>query len=86
MQHTILPSPTQEYPAKNSPDRRSRARSVLPARTCCLAPEGVFAVRLFKDSFWLFAIACILAISLSGQETTGTISGVVYGSQRRFTG
>src|SRR5690349_9043605 len=42
-----------------------------------LRRKGVFAMRLFQNLLWLFAIACSLAMSLVGQETTGVISGVV---------
>ena len=67
----------QEDPAKYSPGKRSHVRCVLLARTVLPGAGGVFAVRLFKNSLWLFAIACTVALSLPGQETTGTITGVV---------
>jgi hypothetical protein len=42
-----------------------------------MAPGGVLAVRLLNASLWLIAIVLVLAVSLPGQETTGTITGVV---------
>src|SRR5215469_15025844 len=78
MQHTIL----SKLDATKSGDlvrreKRNRVRSVLYPRTVLPGAGGLFAVCLYKRFLWLFAIACSLVISLSGQETTGTITGVI---------
>ena len=77
MQYTILPKSDARISGRNIRQKTEPGRSVLVRELSCTAPEGVLAVRLLNASLWLIAIVLVLAVSLPGQETTGTITGVV---------
>src|SRR5215831_20054532 len=75
MQHTILPSSI----ARTTGEKRftgSGGRVSPMLGTELRGGKGV-AVRFTNRFFWFAAIACSLAISLWGQETTASIAGVV---------
>src|ERR1044071_4558137 len=77
MQHTILPKSKARY-SGGSAAGKTEPRAIRFREVCLAAePKGVFAVRMFQNSLRLFAAVCCFAISLWGQETTGTISGTV---------
>src|SRR4051812_32661659 len=73
----FFPSPMQQDWRIYSPKETGCADRFPLRELSCTAPEGVVAVRLLNASLWLIAIALSLVVSLPGQETTGTITGVV---------
>src|SRR3954447_22513880 len=77
MQHTILPKSDARRFGELIRQETKPGPIGSPSGNCrATALEGVLAVRLLNASLWLIAILSLTAL-LPGQETTGTITGVV---------